>query len=279
MGVIIKVISENTQPGRITPSPGTIFFETRRTQQLHSKKTLNTPSTTIVVTTPSSEGCEAIHNKRILFALGFPVYGSVGSLARAARTLRRRTTIPLWSNDNSCSFCPSSKRAQPSIPILYMFCCPAHVEGESHKTSAFEFLNFTTMSSASKYSSTSSGGRSNDSVHSNLLRESKEDVFKKYETLEVLGQGSMVRRVLLFWGGGGSELPERTTAAHCSLVYAWQYCFRDMCPRCASKATSWVVPPFNPRSMDLFLAYKVYFGRNLSTITHWKGDEPLPFMH
>ena len=149
-----------------------------------------------------------------------------------------------------------------------MFCCPAHVEGESHKTSAFEFLNFTTMSSASKYSSTSSGGRSNDSVHSNLR-----GCLQEIRNLGSSRPGVDGTSCLAFWGWGGA------TAAHCSLVYAWQYCFRDMCPRCASKATSWMVPPFNPRSMDLFLAYEVYFGRNLSTITHWKGDEPLPFMH
>lgn len=33
---------------------------------------------------------------------------------------------------------------------------------------------------------------SNDSIHANFLRESKDDVFKKYEVLEVLGLGSMV---------------------------------------------------------------------------------------
>ena len=45
--------------------------------------------------------------------------------------------------------------------------------------------------SSGKYLGSSMGNKS-QSIHENLMRESKDDVFKKYETLEILGQGSMV---------------------------------------------------------------------------------------
>mmetsp|Transcript_1637 Transcript_1637/g.2346 ORF Transcript_1637/g.2346 Transcript_1637/m.2346 type:complete len:597 (+) Transcript_1637:176-1966(+) len=66
------------------------------------------------------------------------------------------------------------------------FCPPDQVE--ISKRNIFE-----AAAEESTMASTSSSRASNSetSVHALLMRESKEDVFKKYETVEILGQGSM----------------------------------------------------------------------------------------
>jgi hypothetical protein len=66
-------------------------------------------------------------------------------------------------------------------------CCISCIskEEERHKASAFIA---TTMSETNNDASLEKG---TSFSHSSLLRVSKDDVYKKYEILEVLGQGSM----------------------------------------------------------------------------------------
>jgi hypothetical protein len=67
-------------------------------------------------------------------------------------------------------------------------CCISCIskEEERHQASALD-----TKMSSNKNDDSRDYSRETSFKHATLLRESKEDVYKKYEVLEVLGQGSM----------------------------------------------------------------------------------------
>ena len=66
-------------------------------------------------------------------------------------------------------------------------CCISCISKEEVRHKEETFVPIRSMSDAASRSLESATSFS----HSSLLRESKEDVYKKYEIIEVLGQGSM----------------------------------------------------------------------------------------
>jgi hypothetical protein len=85
--------------------------------------------------------------------------------------------------------CPQSILFVPRSCRSYMFnCCISCISKEEERHQA-SYLVPIQMSDKNGVSRSLESGTSFS--HSSLLRESKEDVYKKYEILEVLGQGSM----------------------------------------------------------------------------------------
>jgi hypothetical protein len=73
-------------------------------------------------------------------------------------------------------------------------CCISCISKEEERfkaSAASSYLVPIKMSSDTKEAASRSLESESSFSHSSLLRESKEDVYKKYEILEVLGQGSM----------------------------------------------------------------------------------------
>lgn len=106
-------------------------------------------------------------------------------LSHRSRSLSRRLFRLLYYFNLTC-LCV--------IGAWFMFCCPeAHQSTKNQDSNSKNiFVEIADNIMSSGKSLGSSMGNKSQSIHENLMRESKDDVFKKYETLEILGQGSMV---------------------------------------------------------------------------------------